>query len=80
MVEDEARLEAIETLAMTALRAALLDELRLQGDFPRLAALCAEGRLPLDRLVTRTYPLRAINEAYADLLRGVLARGVLVFS
>lgn len=46
-------------------------------DFPRLADLYVRGRLPLDRLVTRTYPLSAINEAYNDLLAGRNARGVL---
>jgi Zn-dependent alcohol dehydrogenase len=48
-------------------------------DFPLLADLYAQGRLDLDRLVTQTYPLTAINEAYADMLAGRVARGVLVF-
>ncbi|MDX1546630.1 MAG: zinc-binding dehydrogenase, partial [Rhodothermales bacterium] len=48
-------------------------------DFPRLSALYLGGRLPLDRLVTRTYPLDALNDAYADLDAGRLARGVVVF-
>lgn len=48
-------------------------------DFPLLADLYGQGRLDLDRLVTKTYPLTGINEAYADMLNGTVARGVIVF-
>ncbi|MGV3617382.1 MAG: alcohol dehydrogenase catalytic domain-containing protein [Fimbriimonas sp.] len=47
-------------------------------DFLRYAALYAEGRLPLDRLISRTYPLEEINEAFADMLSGATRRGVVV--
>lgn len=46
-------------------------------DMPLLLDLYAAGRLDLDRLVTRTYPLEAINEAFADMVAGGLARGVI---
>ncbi len=48
-------------------------------DFPLLADLYGQGRLDLDRLITKTYPLTAINEAYTDMLNGTVARGVIVF-
>ncbi len=48
-------------------------------DFPRYADFYRQGRLDLDRLVSRTYPLEAINEAYADMLTGDLARGVIIW-
>ena len=48
-------------------------------DFPRYAELYAQGRLPLDRLITRTYALDDVNEAFADMLSGAVRRGVLVF-
>lgn len=48
-------------------------------DFPLLAELYLQGRLDLDRLVTRKYPLEEINAAYADMLAGRVARGVIVF-
>lgn len=48
-------------------------------DFPRYARFYREGRLPLDRLVTKTYPLDAIDEAFAALQNGALGRGVIVF-
>lgn len=49
-------------------------------DFPFYAGLYLKGKLKLDRLITRTYTLDQINQAYADMLGGELARGVIVFS
>ncbi len=48
-------------------------------DFPLYADLYLKGKLDLDRLVSQTYPLEQINEAYADMLRGEGARGLVVF-
>ena len=48
-------------------------------DFPRYADLYLQGKLDLDRLITKTYTLDQINDAYADLVAGKLARGVMVF-
>ena len=48
-------------------------------DFPRYVDLYLQGKLNLDRLITKTYSLDEINGAYADLLAGKLARGVIVF-
>jgi Zn-dependent alcohol dehydrogenase len=48
-------------------------------DFPLYADLYLRGLLDLDRLVTRTYALDAINQAYADMLAGESARGVILF-
>lgn len=48
-------------------------------DFPLLADLYLRGKLELDLLITRTYPLEAINEAYAQMLAGEVARSVILF-
>lgn len=48
-------------------------------DFPLYAEYYREGKLDLDRLITKTYSLEDINEAYTDMLSGKLARGVIVF-
>lgn len=48
-------------------------------DFPLFADLYLKGRLDLDRLVSKTYRLDEINAAYADMLAGSVARGVIVF-
>jgi len=37
------------------------------------------GKLKLRELITKRYRLEQINEAYADLVKGDLARGVIVF-
>ncbi len=52
---------------------------RLRVDVPRLVDLYREGRLKLDELITRTYPLDGINEAIADVKRGEALRNVIVF-
>ena len=48
-------------------------------EFPRLLDFYRSGRLLLDELVSKTYPLSNINEAYADMLAGGHKRGVLTF-
>lgn len=48
-------------------------------EFPKYAHLFQKGLLPLDKLVSKTYTLDQINEAYADMLAGDNARGVIVF-
>ena len=49
-------------------------------DFPMYLRLSAEGKFPLDKLVTRTYPLEQANEAMDDLANGRIAgRALLTF-
>ncbi len=50
-----------------------------QKDIPALLALYKEGKLKLDELVTRTYALEQVNEAYNDTLQGRTIRGVIEF-
>lgn len=46
-------------------------------DFPRLFAWAAEGRLEVGSLVSHHYPLRDLGQAFADMLEGRSAKGVL---
>jgi Zn-dependent alcohol dehydrogenase len=46
---------------------------------PELLALYRAGRLKLDELITRRYPLEEINTGYQDLRDGRILRGVLTF-
>lgn len=48
-------------------------------DFPKLADLAIDGRLALDELVTKRYPIDQANDAFKALAGGQLARGLLVF-
>jgi NDMA-dependent alcohol dehydrogenase len=49
-------------------------------DIMKLIELYRRGKLKLDELLTRTYPLEQINEAYAALERGEVARSVVTFA
>jgi S-(hydroxymethyl)glutathione dehydrogenase/alcohol dehydrogenase len=53
---------------------------RPRVDVPRLIGLYQAGKLKLDELVTRTYPLAQVNEAFAALGEGQVARSVLTIS
>jgi len=48
-------------------------------EIPKLIALYRAGKLLLDELLTRRYPFAQINEAYAALERGEVARSVVTF-
>ncbi len=77
-----------ETISLNAQQAAI-SERTLTGsyygsarpaqDFPRLIGLYRSGRLKLDELITRTYPIDEAPRAFADLREGREGRGVIVF-
>ncbi len=48
-------------------------------DLPRLVDLYLAKRLRVDELVSRSYPLEQINEAYAALAQGDVARSIIDF-
>ena len=48
-------------------------------DFPRYAELYQRGQLDLDRLISRSYRLEEVNQAYAAMIAGDTARGLIVF-
>ena len=52
---------------------------RPRVDVPKLVELYEQGRLKLDELVTRRYPLGEINQAIASVKRGEALRNVIVF-
>ena len=51
--------------------------IRPRLDLPRLLNLYRTGRLPLDGLISRRYPLDGLEAAFADMESGEVARGVL---
>ncbi len=51
-----------------------------RADIPNLLDLYRSGRLQLDELITRTYPLDQINQGYRDMLDGLNIRGVISFA
>ena len=52
---------------------------RLQIDVPKIVELYKQGRVKLDELVTKTYPLGKINEAIEAVVQGKALRNVIVF-
>ena len=52
---------------------------RCHVDMPKMVDHYLAGRLNIDELVTRKYKLEQINEAYEDLEKGGIGRGVIVF-
>ena len=65
--------------AEKTLKGTLYGSMKPRTDLPRLIALHQQGAFKLDELLTRTYRLEEINEAYADLQAGRLARGLIVW-
>ena len=67
----------------------LLDDKRLQGsnmgsnafrvDMPRFVDFYLEGRLKLDDMISRRIGLEQINEGFAEMKQGEVARSVIVF-
>lgn len=57
----------------------LYGKCRPEIDFPILLNLYAKGDLLLDEMVTRTYPLERLAEAFEDMHQGNNAKGVIVF-
>jgi S-(hydroxymethyl)glutathione dehydrogenase/alcohol dehydrogenase len=68
---------------------ALLDDRRLIGsdmgsnafriDMPRFVEFYLNGKLNLDAMISQRVPLEMVNEAYADMLAGNVARTVITF-
>jgi S-(hydroxymethyl)glutathione dehydrogenase/alcohol dehydrogenase len=48
-------------------------------DFPLLLDLYERGELLLDEMITRTYPLEKLDDAFHDMHSGANAKGVLLF-
>jgi S-(hydroxymethyl)glutathione dehydrogenase/alcohol dehydrogenase len=61
------------------LKGTMYGSVRPNLDFPRLVDLYLDGRLKIDQLVSRTYRLDEINDGFAALRSGQVARGVVVF-
>jgi NDMA-dependent alcohol dehydrogenase len=53
---------------------------RPREDFPKLINMYRMGRLKLDELITRTYPVSEAPQAFEDLVAGRNARGMILFN
>jgi S-(hydroxymethyl)glutathione dehydrogenase/alcohol dehydrogenase len=57
----------------------LYGKARPQIDFKILQELYASGQLQLDNMVTKTYPIDQLQEAFSDMHKGLNAKGVIIF-
>ena len=76
---SEAPISAVAFLQEKVLRGCMYGSTRPRYDMPRLLDLYMAGKLKLDELVSRTYPLEGINDAFAAMQNGEVARSVIVF-
>ena len=76
---SEATISAVGFLGEKVLRGCLYGSTRPRYDMPRLIDLYIAGKLKLDELVSRTYPLEGINDAFAAMKNGEVARSVIIF-
>ena len=53
---------------------------RCHVDMPKMVDMYLSGALNLDELITRRYDLDHVNEAYEDLEKGGVGRGVIVYA
>jgi S-(hydroxymethyl)glutathione dehydrogenase/alcohol dehydrogenase len=71
--------EGCEFFLEKKLRGTALGSARIREDIPRLVELYMQGRLNLDDLVSRRIRLEEINEGFAAMARGEVARSVILF-
>ncbi len=69
---------AVITRGEMTVRGSFYGSVHPRRDIPFLLDLYLAGKLKLDELVARRYRLDQINEAYADMLSGEVARGVII--
>jgi S-(hydroxymethyl)glutathione dehydrogenase/alcohol dehydrogenase len=78
-IGSEAAISAPAFLAEKVLKGCVYGSTRPRYDMPRILDLYMAGKLKLDELVSRTYPLEQINEAFAAMKNGEVARAVIEF-
>jgi len=69
----------VEFLMEKKLQGSNMGSNRFRQDMPRYIELYLDGRLKLDELVSARIGLDDINEGFAALTRGEVARSVIVF-
>jgi S-(hydroxymethyl)glutathione dehydrogenase/alcohol dehydrogenase len=72
-------IDANQFLSEKQLRGSMLGSTRIPVDIPKLAQMYLDGRLLLDQMISRRIRLEEINEGFADMKRGHIARCVVVF-
>ena len=75
--DDQISIRSDIWLQEKSLKGSFYGSARFHVDMPRILELYLQGKLDLDSLVSRRYPLDEINEAFEALRSGEVARSVL---
>jgi S-(hydroxymethyl)glutathione dehydrogenase/alcohol dehydrogenase len=76
---SQVTVDATAFLAEKVLKGCIYGSTRPRVDMPRIVDLYLAGKLKLDELVSRRYPLTGINDAFDALRAGEVARSVIMF-
>jgi S-(hydroxymethyl)glutathione dehydrogenase/alcohol dehydrogenase len=82
MPPDEDKMFAIDSHSLTTGKRILgskMGDTCIQKDIPKLIGLYQQGKLKLDELVSKTFPLHEINEAIETSERGEALRNVITY-
>ena len=66
-------------LTQKTIMGVIYGDARPRNDIPTMLKMYEGGQLKLDELVTQTYTLDQVNDAYADMIAGKIIRGVIEF-
>lgn len=72
-------LKGTDFLAEKRIQGSMMGSNRFPIDMPRLVDFYLSGRLELDAMISQRLPLEGINDAFAALRKGEVARSVIVF-
>jgi S-(hydroxymethyl)glutathione dehydrogenase/alcohol dehydrogenase len=72
-------LQGVDFLGEKRIQGSVMGSNRFRVDMPQLLDFYRQGRLKLDELVSAKVPLDRVNEAYAELKTGEVARTVITF-
>jgi S-(hydroxymethyl)glutathione dehydrogenase / alcohol dehydrogenase len=76
---EEITLRGLDFLGARAVQGVYMGSNHFKVDLPRYAELYLQGRLKLDELISARLPLSAVNEGFDAMVRGEVARSVIVF-
>jgi S-(hydroxymethyl)glutathione dehydrogenase/alcohol dehydrogenase len=72
-------LSGIEFLGEKRIQGSFMGSNRFPVDIPRFVDLYMQGRLKLDEMISQRLPLERVNEAFAQMKHGEMARSIVVF-
>ncbi|MCJ7523585.1 MAG: hypothetical protein MUP21_15400, partial [Dehalococcoidia bacterium] len=72
-------IQSYEFLLGKAITGTVQGDIKAQVDIPRYVDMFMDGKLPFDKLISKSYSLDQINEAFEALERGEVIRSVIKF-